>query len=251
MANREYRKGVNTVFFYFDPTFIILIPAMILVMIAQFSVTSNFNKYSRIRGGKGITGAEAARRMLDRNGLTDVQIKPVKGSLTDHYDPRTRTVNLSEPVYGSDSVSAVGVACHECGHALQHAHSFAPLIFRNSIVPVVNIASTFSWVLVIAGILLMSMSREPDGGFGGMLLNIGIVAFLIVVLFHLVTLPVELNASHRAIVQISEMGLVTPEHEIGVKKVLNAAALTYLGALVMAIANLLRILAISGMSRRN
>ena len=238
-------------FFYFDPTFIILIPAMILVMIAQFSVTSNFNKYSRIRGGKGITGAEAARRMLDKNGLTDVQIKPVKGSLTDHYDPRTRTVNLSEPVYGSDSVSAVGVACHECGHALQHAHSFAPLIFRNSIVPVVNIASTFSWVLVIAGILLMSMSRELDGGFGGMLLNIGIIAFLIVVLFHLVTLPVELNASHRAIVQISEMGLVTPEHEIGVKKVLNAAALTYLGALVMSIANLLRILAISGMSRRN
>ena len=238
-------------FFYFDWTFIILIPAMILVAIAQFKVTSNFNRYSRVRGGKGITGAEAARRMLDQNGLTDVEIRPVRGSLTDHYDPRTKTVNLSEPVYGSDSVSAVGVACHECGHAMQHAHGFALLMFRNSIVPIVNIASSFSWILVIAGILLMGMSREPDGGFGGMLLNLGILAFVIVVLFHLVTLPVELDASRRAVNQVHDMGLVSQENEVGVKKVLGAAALTYLGALVMALANLLRILAIAGMSRRD
>lgn len=238
-------------FFYYDWTFLILIPAMLLVMFAQFSVTSNFRRYSQIRGGKGITGAEAARRMLDKNGLKDVQIKRVNGSLTDHYDPRTKTVSLSEPVYGSDSVSAVGVACHECGHAMQHAHSFAPLIFRNTIVPMVNVASTFSWIFVIMGIILMRMTTAPDGGIGGTLFNLGVLAFVIVVVFHLVTLPVELDASRRAVAQISEMGLVTPEHEVGVKKVLSAAALTYLGALVMAIANLLRILAIAGSSRRS
>jgi Zn-dependent membrane protease YugP len=187
--------------------------------------------------------------MLDKNGLTDVVIKPVQGTLTDHYDPRTRTVNLSEPVYASDSVSAVGVACHECGHALQHAHNYFPLTFRNSIVPVVNVASSFSWGLIMVGILLLAMS-ETGGGLGSLLLNIGIIAFLITVLFHLVTLPVELNASRRAVDQINEMGLVAPENEAGVKHVLSAAAMTYLGALVMAIANLLRILAIAGMSKR-
>ena len=237
--------------FYFDWTFIILIPAMIFVAVAQAKVSGNFARYSKVKGGRGITGAEAARMMLDRNGLVDVQIRPVKGSLTDHYDPRTKTVNLSEPVFGSDSVSAVGVACHECGHALQHAHSYAPLVFRNSIVPVVNIASSCSWILVIAGIFLMGMSEAPDGGIGALLLNVGIIAFLMVVLFHTVTLPVELDASHRAMIQISEMGLVLPENEVGVKRVLNAAALTYVGALIMALANLLRIIAIANMSRRN
>ncbi len=232
-----------------DPTFIILIPAMLLVAFAQAKVTGNFQKYSQVRGGKGITGAQAARMMLDRNGLTNVEIRPVQGSLTDHFDPRTNTVNLSEPVYNSDSVSAVGVACHECGHAMQHAHNYFPLVFRNSIVPVVNIASSFSWILVIVGIMLIAMSETP--GLGDLILNIGIIAFLITVLFHLVTLPVELNASRRAVAQIHDMGLVVPENEPGVKAVLSAAALTYLGALVMAIANLLRILLIAGRSRRS
>ena len=236
---------------FLDWTFIIMIPAIILVSFAQMKVMSTFNRYSQVKGGKGITGREAAEQMLRRNGITDVKIQPVKGSLTDHFDPRTKTVNLSEPVYNSDSVSAIGVACHECGHAMQHNQGYALLVFRNSIVPVVNIASSFSWILVVAGIVLMGMSEAPDGGIGSLLLNIGIIAFLIVVLFHLVTLPVELDASHRAVQQISDMGLVTPEHEIGVKKVLGAAALTYLGALVMAIANLLRILAIAGMNRRS
>ena len=234
----------------FDPTIIVLIPAMIIVAIAQAKVTGNFSRYSQVRGGKGITGAEAARKMLDKNGLYDVEIRPVKGSLTDHYDPRTRTVNLSEPVYGSDSVSAVGVACHECGHALQHAHNYFPLTFRGAIVPVVNFASSFSWILVIAGLLITGMS-ETGSSMGNMILEIGILAFCIVVLFHLVTLPVELNASRRAVNQISEMGLVSPENEAGVKKVLSAAALTYVGALVMSIANLLRILLIVGGSRRD
>ena len=234
----------------FDPTIIVLIPAMIIVAIAQAKVTGNFNRYSQVRGGKGITGAEAARKMLDKNGLYDVEIRPVKGSLTDHYDPRTRTVNLSEPVYGSDSVSAVGVACHECGHALQHAHNYFPLTFRVAIVPVVNFASSFSWILVIAGLLITGMS-ETGSSMGNMILEIGILAFCIVVLFHLVTLPVELNASRRAVNQIGEMGLVSPENEAGVRKVLSAAALTYVGALVMSIANLLRILLIVGGSRRD
>lgn len=237
-------------FGFFDPTIIILIPAMIIVGIAQAKVTSNFSRYSRVKGGKGITGAEAARKMLDKNGLYDVEIRPVKGSLTDHYDPRTRTVNLSEPVYGSDSVSAVGVACHECGHALQHAHNYFPLTFRGAIVPVVNFASSFSWILVVLGILLIGMS-ESGSGIGSMLLQLGIIAFCIVVLFHLVTLPVELNASRRAVNQISEMGLVLPENEAGVKKVLSAAALTYVGALIMSIANLLRILVLTSGSRRD
>ena len=234
----------------FDPTIIVLIPAMIIVAIAQAKVTGNFSRYSQVRGGKGITGAEAARKMLDKNGLYDVEIRPVKGSLTDHYDPRTRTVNLSEPVYGSDSVSAVGVACHECGHALQHAHNYFPLTFRGAIVPVVNFASSFSWILVIAGLLITGMS-ETGSSMGNMILEIGILAFCIVVLFHLVTLPVELNASRRAVNQIGEMGLVSPENEAGVRKVLSAAALTYVGALVMSIANLLRILLIVGGSRRD
>ena len=232
-----------------DPTFLILIPAVLLCAFAQAKVTSNFSRYSQVKGGKGITGAEAARRMLDKNGLYDVEIKPVQGTLTDHYDPRTRTVNLSEPVYGSDSVSAVGVACHECGHALQHAHNYFPLTFRSAIVPFVNLASSFSWILVIVGILLVSMSGSGSG-MGNLLLNLGIIAFMVVVLFHLVTLPVELNASSRAVKQISEMGLVIPENETGVKKVLGAAAMTYLGAVVMAIANLLRVLVIANGRRR-
>lgn len=235
---------------FFDPTFLILIPAMILVSIAQMKVTSNFNRYSQVKSGTGLTGAEAARRMLDMNGLRDVEIRPVRGNLTDHYDPRTRTVNLSESVYGVDSVSAVGVACHECGHALQHAHNYIPLTVRGAIVPVVNIASSFSWILVIVGIVLMSVS-ETGSSLGNMVLELGILAFVIVVLFHLITLPVELNASHRAVVQIRDNGFVSPENEQGVKKVLSAAALTYLGALVMAIANLIRILAIVGGSRRD
>jgi len=241
-------------FFYpyglFDPTFLILIPAMILVTIAQVQVSSNFNRYSQVKSGTGLTGAEAARRMLDMNGLRDVEIKPVKGSLTDHYDPRTRTVNLSESVYGVDSVSAVGVACHECGHALQHAHNYFPLMLRGAIVPVANIASSFSWILVIAGILMVSMS-ESGSTLGNTILELGIMAFVVVVIFHLVTLPVELNASYRAVKQISNNGFVAPENEGGVKKVLSAAALTYLGALVMAIANLLRIMLIVGGSRRD
>ena len=234
-------------FFYLS--YIIMIPAMLLVSYAQFKVSSNFSRYSRVSGGRGITGAEAAKRMLEKNGLNNVEIKPVQGSLTDHFDPRTNTISLSEPVYNSDSVSAVGVACHECGHAMQYAHRYPLLSFRNSIVPVVNVASSFAWVLVMIGIMLMAVSGT-DTGIGSMMLNGGIVAFLLVVLFHLVTLPVELDASRRAVAQISEMGLVSPENEQGVRKVLGAAALTYLGALVMAISNLLRILVLAGVSRR-
>jgi len=229
---------------------IVMIPAMIFVMVAQGMVKSNFARFSRVKSGTGLTGAEAARRMLDQNGLGNVEIKAVAGSLTDHYDPRTKTVNLSEDVCNVDSVSAVSVACHECGHAMQDARNYFPLKFRGAIVPVVNIASSMSWLLIIAGILLMTVN-QVHSDLGMMLLNIGIVAFLIVILFHLVTLPVELNASKRAMQQVRAMGLVAPENIGGAKKVLTAAAMTYLGALAMAIANLLRILIITGVGRRD
>ena len=237
-------------FGYMDPTILLLIPAMILVSIAQAQVMGNFNKYSRVKSGTGLTGAEAARKMLDMNGLYDVQIKRVQGSLTDHYDPRTKTVNLSEPVYSIDSVSAVGVACHECGHALQHANNYLPLQIRGAIVPIASFASSFSWILIMVGVILIGFSGG-ESGFGNLMLELGILAFVVVVLFNLVTLPVEFNASNRAVKQIHNAGYVSPENETGVKRVLSAAALTYVGALVMAIANLLRIIVLFGGNRRN
>lgn len=229
---------------FFDPSIIILIPAMIFSMIAQGMVTSTFSRYSQVKSGTGLTGAQAARRMLDQNGLTDVQINAVAGSLTDHYDPRTRTVNLSESVCNVDSVSAVSVACHECGHAMQHARNYFPLVFRNTIVPIVNFASSASWFLVMIGFMLM-FSSGSQSQIGHLLLNIGIIAFVVVLLFHLVTLPVELNASSRAIKQVKQMGLVAPANNNGAKKVLQAAAMTYVGAVAMSIANLLRVLVLT------
>ena len=229
---------------------LVLIPAIIFVSIAQGMVKTNFARYSGVKSGTGLTGAQAARKMLDRNGLTDVEINQVEGSLTDHYDPRTRTVNLSESVCNVDSVSAVSVACHECGHALQHAHRYFPLTFRGAIVPFANFASSMSWILVIGGIILTTMSGM-HGQLGFTLMNLGVAAFLVVILFHLVTLPVELNASRRAIEQVRSMGLVSPDNIGGAKKVLKAAAMTYIGALAMAVANLLRVLIIVGAGRRD
>lgn len=229
----------------YDPTIILLIPAIILTMFAQAKVKSAFSRWSQVPGGTGLTGAQAARKVLDQNGLYDVPIVPVRGSLTDHYDPRDRSVHLSETVFNSDSVSAVGVACHECGHAIQHANGYFPLRFRDSIVPVVNFASQASWILIMIGLVLL-FNQGSAGQMGDMIFNIGVIAFLIVILFHLITLPVEFNASRRAVAQIEAMQLVAPGNERGVKKVLKAAALTYVAALAVAVANLLRILAIRG-----
>ena len=173
-------------------------------------------------------------------------IRQISGSLTDHYDPRTRVLSLSQDVYGVASVAAVSVACHEAGHAIQHAKSYGPLKIRNAIVPIVNFASRFSWLLLITGILLLGVGDYQMVPFGNLLFNIGIIAFVAVIVFHLITLPVEFDASRRAINKMEELGLVAEDDIPGSKKVLRAAAMTYVAALAMAVANLLRILAIRG-----
>ena len=221
---------------------IIFLIAMAFTMYAQNKVNSNFRRYSNVRNMRGITGAQAARAVLDANGLTNVEIEQVRGSLTDHYDPRKRVLRLSQTVYGVASIAAISVACHEAGHAIQHAQKYAPLTFRNSIVPVVNIASKFSWVLIIMGIGLLA-----NGSYmGEAMFNLGIVFFLAVILFHAVTLPVEFNASSRALDQMEMTGVIYEDEQYGAKKVLRAAAMTYVASLAVAIANLLRILAMRG-----
>ncbi len=229
---------------YWDPTIIILIPAMVFAFICQGRVQSAFRRYSRVRNRNGLTGAQAARRVLDRNGLGDVRIVPISGNLTDNYNPANRTLNLSESVYNVPSVSAVSVACHEAGHAIQHARGYVPLTVRNSIVPVVNFASSSSWILIMVGLVLM-FSSGPSSSIGTLIFNIGVIAFVIVLLFHLITLPVEFNASRRALAQMEKLALVEPEDMKGSRRVLRAAAMTYVAAVAVAAANLLRILALS------
>ena len=231
--------------YYMDWSYFILIPAIILTFWAQAKVKGNFMKYSQVRCARGLTGYDAARKMLHANGLDDVQILAVQGTLTDHFDPRNNSVNLSEPVVDEQSISAIAVACHECGHAIQHAEGYALLTFRDKLVPVVNLTSNFSWPLAIIGLMLMAYNGEM----GNMLFNIGVILFGLVVLFHLVTLPVELNASSRALKQMVDLGIVDQEEKAGAKKVLSAAAMTYVAALATALANMLRLLAIRG--RRN
>lgn len=221
---------------------IFLFAAIIFTMAAQAKVSSNFNKYSRIKNRRGISGAEAARAVLDANGLKNVAIEQVRGSLTDHYDPRHKVLRLSQTVYGADSVAAVSVACHEAGHAIQHAVSYAPLKIRNGIVPVVNLASRLSWLLIFVGIGLLYAGNYM----GDMLFNIGVIAFIAVIAFHAVTLPVEFDASRRAIEQMELNGIIEAGEDAGARKVLRAAAMTYVASLAMAVANLLRILAMRG-----
>ena len=231
--------------FYYDPTYIILIPAILFTLFAQGKVKNTFSRYSRVRNRNNITGVEAARRVLDYNGLHDVKIAQIRGSMTDNYNPVTKVLSLSETVYGVNSVASVSVACHEVGHAIQHAKGYAPLKFRNAILPVVNFASALTWPLVLIGLVLL-VSNPNTYYLGNTIFNIGIIAFMAVVAFHLITLPVEFNASRRAIQQMEELGLVADEDIGGSKRVLSAAAMTYVAALAMAVANLLRILAIRG-----
>lgn len=226
----------------YSMSIIFLLAAIVITMGAQAKVSSNFNKYSRIKNRRGISGAEAARIVLDANGLEDVQIEQIRGTLTDHYDPRKRVLRLSQSVYGVDSVAAVSVACHEAGHAIQHAVSYAPLKIRNSIVPVVNVASRFSWLLIFIGIGLLYAGNY----IGDMIFNIGVIAFVAVIIFHAVTLPVEFDASRRALKQMEAQGIIIEDEDSGARKVLGAAAMTYVASLAMAVANLLRILALRG-----
>ena len=225
--------------YYYDWSYILLLPAIIFTMYAQFKVQGNFKKYSNVRAMRGLTGAQAARRMLDAAGLHDVAIEQIRGSLTDHYDPRYRVLRLSQTVYGVNSVAAVSVACHEAGHAIQHEEEYTPLLMRNNIVPIVNFASQLSWPLIVFGIILGASS-----GIGDMLFMIGVIAFLAVILFHAITLPVEFNASSRAMAQMESLGIIMDDEKRGARKVLSAAAMTYVASLAMAIMNLIRILAL-------
>lgn len=220
----------------FDPTYLLIIIGMLLSLAASAKLKSTFAVYRGRRSASGLTGAEAARRILSAAGITDVQIVPVSGSLTDHYDPRSKTVRLSEDIYGQTSLAAVGVAAHECGHAIQHHIDYAPLGIRSALVPVANFGSTLSWPLFFAGLIF---SIQP-------LLTLGIVLFSFAVLFQLVTLPVEFNASSRALHMLESTGILSRDENSGARKVLRAAALTYVAALASSVLQLLRLIILAG-----
>jgi Zn-dependent membrane protease YugP len=219
--------------FFFDPTFILLIPALVLAFWAQAKVRGTYNQYSQVRNRANLTGAQVARRILDSQGLSDVEVQAVQGQLTDHYDPRSRVVRLSEGVYNSPSLAALGVAAHETGHALQHKFEYAPLRLRSGLVPVAQFGSWLAFPLFFIGFIIPSISWMMD---------VGILFFVVAVAFSLVTLPVEFNATARAMKILSGGGYLAPDETDGAWRVLKAAAWTYVAAATMAVLNLLRLL---------
>lgn len=219
--------------FYFDWTYLLIIAGVILSLWASAGVKSAFRRYSGVSTIRGVTGADAASAILRQSGIYDVRVIHIQGNLNDHYDPRNKTLALSDPVYGSTSVAAVSVAAHECGHAIQHAQNYAPLKIRSSLVPVANFGSAISWPLILIGILM---------GFNQTLITVGILLFCAVVLFHLITLPVEFNASARGLKILSSNGMLMGDENEGAKKVLRAAALTYVASAAGMILQLLRLL---------
>ncbi|MCI9531953.1 MAG: zinc metallopeptidase [Lachnospiraceae bacterium] len=225
--------------YYFDPTYILVLVGAVICLIASARVKTTFHKYDKVRSMSGMTGAQAAERILHAAGIYDVSIQHVPGSLTDHYDPRSKVLRLSDSVYGSASVAAVGVAAHECGHAIQHQKSYTPLMVRGAIVPVANLGSYAAWPLIIIGMFITSST-------GSLLINIGIICFSLAVLFQLVTLPVEFNASRRAVQILGDTGILGQEELRGTRKVLGAAALTYVASAAAAILQLLRLLLLFG-----
>lgn len=224
-------------FGYFDPTMIILIPTIILTLYAQNKVNSNFNKYLRIPTKKGYTGLQVARLLLDQNGLKDIPIELTRGKLSDHYDPGKKVLRLSGEVYRGNSIASVSVAAHEVGHAIQHANDYTPLILRNKVFPIAKFGSSAAWIFIFVGLLIPSM---------GSLMDVGIILFATAVLFQIITLPVEFNASSRALDLLDGNGVLLSNEEQGAKKVLSAAALTYVAAMASGIAQLLRLLLIRG-----
>lgn len=217
-------------------TFLLLVPALLLTVYAQIRVSSTFNKYSKVRSGRGLTGAEGARMLLDASGLQDVTIETIGGKLSDNYDPRSRTLRLSREVAEGASLASLGVAAHEAGHAVQHAEGYAPMKLRTLLVPAASLGSNLGYILFLAGLIFF---RSPQ------LMNLGIVFFSAAVLFTVVTLPVELDASRRALASLSEKGILVSNEIDGARAVLRAAALTYLAAALMAILNLVRMILIS------
>lgn len=229
-------------FWGYDITyFIFMIPCLILSLYCSAKVNSTFNKYSKVANKRGITGAQAAQQVLTANGVTGVRIEPVSGKLTDHFDPRTNTIRLSEAVYNNTSVAAVGVAAHEAGHAVQHAQDYMPNKIRSAIVPVANIGSKLSWVLIFIGFLLPVQYN--------FVITLGIIFFSLSVLFTLVTLPVEFNASKRALATIKGTNLLYDDEYTGARKTLSAAAMTYVAAAATAIAQLLRLVLLANRRR--
>lgn len=235
--------------YYFESYYlyiVLVLPCVIWAMIAQIRVQSAYGKFSRVRTARGLTGAETAEKILRSQGITNVAVAPCRGHLSDHYDPRTNTVFLSEGVYNSNSVAACGIAAHECGHAIQHAQGYAPLKLRAALVPITNLGSNLAMPLILIGLLFSSFS------YGFYIALAGVICFATATVFQLVTLPVEFNASRRALSVLESEGIVSSEEKSGVRKVLWAAAMTYVAALFVSLANLLRILIIvmGGRNRR-
>lgn len=222
---------------YFDPTYILVIIGAVISLLASAKVKSTFSKYANVRSMSGMTGAQAAERILHAAGIYDVTIQHVSGDLTDHYDPRSKVLRLSDSVYNSASVAALGVAAHECGHALQHKESYAPLSLRSTLVPIANFGSTLAWPLILIGLLFTG---------GSTLITLGIVCFSGAVLFQLVTLPVEFNASSRAVRMLENLGILGAEELRHTRKVLSAAALTYVASAAASILQLLRLIILFG-----
>lgn len=227
----------NFMYYYWDPTYILVIIGAVLSLAASSKVKSTFAKYSRVRSGTGMTGAEAAKRVLNSAGIYGVRIEKVAGELTDHYDPRSKVLRLSESVYNSNSIAAVGVAAHECGHAIQDDRGYVPLVLRSTLVPVASFGSKLSFPLIILGVIL---------GFFTPLIYIGIIMFSLAVLFQLITLPVEFNASKRAVEILDQTGILYGDEIKGTKKVLSAAALTYVASAAASVLMLLRLVLLYG-----
>ena len=227
---------------YFDSTYMLVLIGVIICMVASAKMNATFNRYSRVRSRSGLTGREAAERILYSAGIRDVRVEHVPGNLTDHYDPRRKVLRLSDATYNSNSVAAIGVAAHECGHAIQHETGYVPLAVRGSLVPIANFGSSIAWPLILIGLFMNS-------GMSALLLNLGILAFSIAVLFQIVTLPVEFNASGRAVKILGSTGILYEDEVKDTKKVLKAAALTYVAGAASAILQLLRIVLLA--NRRN
>ena len=231
-------------YYYWDPTYILVVIGAVICMIASARVKGTFNKYSQLRSMSGMNGAQVAQRVLQAAGIYDVQVRHVSGSLTDHYDPRTKTVNLSDPVYNATSVAALGVAAHECGHAIQHAKNYAPLSIRSALVTIANFGSMLAWPVILIGLLFNTRSS-------GLIIDIGILLFSAAVLFQLVTLPVEFDASRRALVMLRTQGILADDELKYTRRVLKSAALTYVASAAAAILQLLRIILITNGRRRD
>ena len=230
--------------FYYDPTYVMVLIGVVICMLASANVNRTFQKYSRIRSHSGMTGREAAERLLHANGIYDVTVQHVAGNLTDHYDPRNKTLSLSDAVYNATTVAAIGVAAHECGHAMQHAKGYVLLSIRSTLVPVVNFGSYLSWPLIVIGLFINSST-------GSLFLNAGLLLFSLVVLFQLVTLPVEINASRRAVRLLDQEHILIGDEVGQTARVLKTAALTYVASAAASILQLLRLLILTGGRRRD